>query len=110
MAVTRIMPWPSITLVPFITWLDAKVASLSNRLSSVVLGHIGSPVSVDSSTLSCTASNSSPSAGTSSPVFSTTMSPTTMLRRGTSVVFDWRITSTGSSSFTWLSMANSLSA
>ncbi len=44
----------------------------------------GSPVSVDSLTWRETASSRTPSAGTSSPVFRMTISPTTTSRRGNS--------------------------
>ena len=99
-AVTRQMPWPSITFVPRSTWLEGKVASSSNSSATVVLRQRGSPVSVLSSTLRCVDSRSSASAGMSSPVPNITMSPTTMSDLGTSVVLPSRITRTGSSSFT----------
>ena len=109
-AVTCIMAWPSMTLVPFITTLDGNVASGSNSDGSIVLAHKGSPVSVDSSTCSEAASTNSPSAGTSSPVLRMTMSPTTTSRRGMLMVSPLRTTCTGSSSLTVLSRANSFSA
>ena len=97
---TFMIPCPSITFVPLIAWLDGKVASGSNSALSVVLWHIGSPVRVDSSMLSDTASSSSPSAGTSSPVFRITMSPTTTSFFAICMALPLRITCTGSSSFT----------
>ncbi len=57
-----------------------------------------------------TASISSPSAGTSSPVLTKTMSPTTTSRRGTVVTVPPRITSTGSSSFTLFRIEKALLA
>ena len=97
-AVTRMSPCPSTTFVPRRTAFEGNVASGSKRLSSVVLRHIGSPVSDDSSMPSDAAFRSVPSAGTSQPVVSATMSPTTMSRRGTFREAPSRITSTPSSS------------
>ena len=96
--------------MPFSTWLVAKVALASKSFSSVLLRQSGSPVRVDSSTASDTAVIRSPSAGTSSPVLITTTSPTTTSRRAMCVALPSRMTSTISSSFTWLRMVNSLSA
>lgn len=93
------MPFP-MTFVPRMTWLVGNVASLSKSSADELLWHTGSPVSVDSSTFSETASSSSPSAGTSAPVSSRTRSPTTISRLATFVVLPFLMTSTASSSLT----------
>ena len=97
---TRNTPCPSITLVPFSTRLVGKVASWSKSSSRSLLWQIGSPVSVDSSTCIDTDSSNSPSAAISSPVANSTMSPTTTSHFGTCCRRPFRMTITGSSSFT----------
>ena len=99
-AKTRITPFPSMTFVPRMAWLEGKVASESCSSATTLFLQIGSPVKVDSSICNCTASSSSPSAGISLPVVSITISPTTMSRLGTICVWPSRITCTGSSSLT----------
>ena len=69
-----------------------------------------SPVRADSSTLNDTASSTRASAGTSSPVSSSRMSPTTMSLFGTLRYSPSRITSKPVSSLTLFSMSNSLPA
>ena len=86
------------------------MASSSKSASFVVLFTINSPVRLDSFTCSDTASTSVPSAGTSSPVFRTTMSPTTTSLRGISCTLPLRITVTGVSSPTAFSRSNFLLA
>ena len=107
---TTIVPCPSVMVVPLITLSDGYVASSSKSASLVVLFTISSPVRLDSLTCSETASMSCPSAGTSSPVFRMTMSPTTMSLRGISWTLPFRMTVTGVSSPTWLSRSNFLLA
>ena len=68
----------------------------------VVFVACGSPVSDDSLTSRFSDSSSSQSAGTSSPVSTMTMSPTTMSRRATWLTLSLRMTFTGVSSFTLL--------
>ena len=92
------------------TLLEGYVASASKSASTVVLDIIGSPVSVDSFICNDCACNSTPSAGTSSPVFSTTTSPTTTSLRDTSCTFPSRITVTITSSFTVFSTSNARAA
>ena len=107
---TRMIPCPSVMVVPRITEFEGYVASSSKWASSVVLFTINSPVSVDSLTCKETASTSIPSAGTSSPVFRMTISPTTISLRGISFIFPLRITVTGVSSPTAFSKSNFLLA
>ena len=71
---------------------------------------IGSPVSVDSLIWREIASNKCPSAGTSSPVSSTTISPTTTSFRGIWQIFPSRITFTKISSLTVFKTLNALFA
>ena len=86
------------------------MASASKSTSFVVLFTISSPVRLDSFTCSDTASTSVPSAGTSSPVFRMTMSPTTTSLRGISCTLPLRSTVTGVSSPTAFSRSNFLLA
>ncbi len=74
-----------------------------NRLRRRSCRRRGSPVRVDSSTLSDTASSNSPSAGTVSPLSTTTMSPTTTSHRGMLHIVLLRSTLTGTSSLTLFS-------
>ena len=83
---------------------------MSKSLSFVVFEISGSPVRVDSFTCSDTASSSVPSAGISSPVPKTTMSPTTTSFLGTSWMLPFRITLTMMSSFTVFKMSKALFA
>ena len=107
---TRIVPWPSTTVVPRSTRLEAYVASSSKSASTVVLFITGSPVRFDSLTCKDMASSSSPSAGISSPVSRTIISPTTTSFRGISCTRPLRITFTKVSSFTAFSRSNFLLA
>ena len=107
---TRIMPWPSTTVVPRMTVLLGYVASSSNNSSLTVLFTINSPVRLDSLICMEIASNKMPSAGTSSPVFNMTMSPTTMSLRGISCILPLRMTVTGVSSPTAFNKSNFLFA
>ena len=70
----------------------------------------GSPVRVDSFTCKEIASINSPSAGISSPVSSTTISPTTISRLGISCMFPLRRTFMCISSLTWFNNSNFLLA
>ena len=70
----------------------------------------GSPVRVDSLTWRETASSSSPSAGISTPVFNTRISPTTTSFLGISVTCPSRMTCTRSSSLTWFRISKALLA
>ena len=70
----------------------------------------GSPVSVDSFICKDCASSKIPSAGTSSPVPKSTISPTTISLRGTSITLPSRITVTMTSSFTAFSTSNARAA
>ena len=76
----------------------------------MVLSIINSPVRQDSSIWREIASSNSPSAGTSSPVSSKTMSPTTISFLGTSWRFPFLITFIIISSFTWFRISNFLFA
>ena len=100
------VPCPSTTVVPRKMRLEAYVASSSKSASTVVFVTTGSPVRFDSFTCREMASSNSPSAGTSSPVSSTTISPTTTSLRGISCTCPLRITFTKVSSFTAFSRSN----
>ncbi len=100
------VPCPSTTVVPRKMRLEAYVASSSKSASTVVFVTTGSPVRFDSFTCREIASSNSPSAGTSSPVSSTTISPTTTSLRGISCTCPLRITFTKVSSFTAFSKSN----
>ena len=108
--VTLITPWPSTTVVLRMAMFEGYVASLSKFSSIVVFDITGSPVSVDSFICNELLSISTPSAGTSSPVFSITISPTTTSLREICCTFPLRITVTRMSSFTVFSTSNALAA
>ena len=92
-AVTFITPRPSTTMVErkatFFAYVDDDSFPGSTDFDTG-----GSPVRLDSSICSDTASKSTPSAGTSSPWPSITMSPTTTSERDISVTFPPRTTLT----------------
>ena len=107
---TRMIPLPSTTVVPRSTLFDGYVASSSKSASTVVLAIIGSPVSVDSLICNDCACSSTPSAGTSSPVFNITTSPTTTSLREISCTLPSRRTVTIASSLTVFSTSNARAA